>query len=41
MRYLLPKIWLATAAVFTAGAANANEELIKMVSCADTKADLW
>jgi lanthanide-dependent methanol dehydrogenase len=30
MRYLLPKIWFATAAVFTASAANANEELIKM-----------
>src|SRR6185312_3033826 len=24
MRYLLPKIWFATAAVFTASAANAN-----------------
>jgi hypothetical protein len=23
MRYLLPKIWFATAAVFTAGVANA------------------
>jgi len=30
MRYLLPKIWFATAAVLSASAANANEELIKM-----------
>ena len=30
MRYLLPKICFATAAVFAAHAANASEELIKM-----------
>ena len=30
MRNYLPKLWLATAAVITASAANANEELIKM-----------
>jgi glucose dehydrogenase len=30
MRYLLPKICLATTAVFAAHAADASEELIKM-----------
>ncbi len=30
MRYHMPKIWLATAAVFTASAANAYEDLIKL-----------